>query len=95
MILVEGEDISLQVLWDVYYHMFLDEHTTELVDRHVRSIIPMLESLESFNNGSYGSIIKMCDEDTLVDLRGALQRLLGAAHEGRRDELARMLKRRA
>ncbi|KAL6877338.1 hypothetical protein HDV57DRAFT_522576 [Trichoderma longibrachiatum] len=65
MILVEGEDISLQVLWDVYYHMFLDEHTTELVDRHVRSIIPMLESLESFNNGSYGSIIKMCDEDTL------------------------------
>ncbi|KAL7813173.1 hypothetical protein V8C44DRAFT_364004 [Trichoderma aethiopicum] len=67
MILDEGEEISLQVLWDLYYHMFLDEHTTELVDRHVHSLIPMLESLESFNNGPYGSIIKICDEDTLID----------------------------
>ncbi|KAH0493214.1 hypothetical protein TgHK011_008130 [Trichoderma gracile] len=99
MILAEGEDTSYQASWDAYYHMYLDEQATELVIRHVRTMVPMLESLESFNNGPYGSIVKICDEDTLSDVRGVLQRILDAAHEEYRDDqavkLASMLKRRA
>ncbi|TFB07374.1 hypothetical protein CCMA1212_000313 [Trichoderma ghanense] len=88
MILAEEEETSNQVLWDLYYHMYLDKQTTEIVIRHVRNVIPMLESLETFNNGPYGSILKICDENTLCDVRGALQRILGAAHEESRDEQA-------
>ena len=99
MMLAEREDISDQTLWDIYYHIYLNEQTIELVSCHVRTIVPMLESLESFNNGPYGSVLKFCDEDTLCDVRRALQRILGAAHEESRDEqagkLARMLQRRA
>ncbi|OTA06052.1 hypothetical protein A9Z42_0067860 [Trichoderma parareesei] len=99
MILAGEEGASYQALWDVYYHMYLDEQTTELVIRHVRTMVPMLESLESFNNGPYGSIMQICDEDTLCDVRRVLQRILDAAHEESRDDqaikLARMLKRRA
>jgi hypothetical protein len=99
MILAGEEGASYQALWDVYYHMYLDEQTTELVIRHVRTMIPMLESLETFNNGLYGSIMQICDEDTLCDVRRVLQRILDAAHEESRDDqaikLARMLKRRA
>lgn len=86
MILAEGEDISNEDLWDIYYHMYLDDQTIELVGRHVQTVIPLLESLESFNRSPYGSIIKICDEDTLHDVCKALQRISDAAERDNREK---------
>ncbi|KAL7905645.1 hypothetical protein GGI35DRAFT_460121 [Trichoderma velutinum] len=83
MILADGEVISNEALWDAYYHMYLDEQTIELLVRHVETIIPMLESLDSFAISPFGSVIKICDEDTLRDVRDALQRILGAGKDDR------------
>ncbi|KAL7951268.1 hypothetical protein V8C42DRAFT_303587 [Trichoderma barbatum] len=91
MILADGENVSNDALWDAYYHMYLDEQTTDLVVRHLRTIIPMLESLDSFTSGPYGSVIKICDEDTLRDIRNALQNILGAAEKDERDNQAAKL----
>ncbi|KAL7932487.1 hypothetical protein V8C35DRAFT_307229 [Trichoderma chlorosporum] len=91
MILADGEVISNEALWDIYYHMYLDEETTDLVARHVQSITPMLESLHSFASGPYGSFVKICDEDTLRDVRGALQRILIAAGKENREKQAAKL----
>ncbi|UKZ76155.1 hypothetical protein TrVFT333_003851 [Trichoderma virens FT-333] len=91
MILADGEVISNEALWDIYYHMYLDEQTTELVASHVQTIIPMLESLDLFTRGPYGSVIRFCDEDTLHDVRHALQRILDAARKDDRDKQATRL----
>ncbi|KAL7781403.1 hypothetical protein V8C43DRAFT_298404 [Trichoderma afarasin] len=91
MILADGEVISNEVLWDIYYHMYLDEQTLELLARHVKSIIPMLESLDSFTTGPFESVIKFCDEDTLRDVRDALQRILDAAGSDDRSKQATKL----
>ncbi|KKP07740.1 hypothetical protein THAR02_00128 [Trichoderma harzianum] len=81
MILANGEVINREAVWDIYYHMYLDEQTVERLVRHVKSIIPMLESLDSFTTSPFGSVIKIGDEDTLRDVRDSLQRILGAAEK--------------
>ncbi|KAL7790283.1 hypothetical protein V8C37DRAFT_384600 [Trichoderma ceciliae] len=71
--------------------MYLDEKTTELIGRHVDAIIPMLESLDSFVRSPYGSMIMICDEDTLDDVRKALQKISSAAERDNQESHATKL----
>ncbi|KAK2593750.1 hypothetical protein QQS21_008568 [Conoideocrella luteorostrata] len=66
-------------LWDIYYHLYVADGTVEIVLRHVQKLMHLLESLQAWKDGSYGTVIKFCDEHSLNDVRGVCRRILDGA----------------
>ncbi|KAJ6440973.1 MYND finger family protein [Purpureocillium lavendulum] len=79
LVLDQGETVTDESLWDIYYHLFLDDATSELVLQQTQKLAPFLDSLEAWKNGPYSTTLRLCDKDTLDDVRRVCQRVLDAA----------------
>lgn len=81
MILDGDAKVSEGSLWDVYYHLYLDSSTAQLVLQQTKKILPFLESVESWRNGPYGHALKFCDRDTLDDVRRICRQVMLGAQD--------------
>ena len=62
---MEGEDGALsQHLWNIYYHVFLNKNSMEVLQKHVKSLLKHSQSLQNWNVGPYSSLIRFWDERT-------------------------------
>ncbi|KAI5986911.1 hypothetical protein EDD15DRAFT_2174355 [Pisolithus albus] len=55
-------------LWNVFYHMMLDEASLSLLIKQCRKLVPLAESMDSWRQGPYSHVIAMCNSDTLSEI---------------------------
>ncbi|XP_044717256.1 MYND finger domain-containing protein [Hirsutella rhossiliensis] len=69
LILDDDAKVTEGSLWDIYYHLYLDDSTAQLILQQTEKILPLLKSVEAWRDGPYGRTLKFCDRDTLDDVR--------------------------
>ena len=82
-------------MWDIYYHLYLDEPTAAAIQQQAEKLVPLLDTLQSWSDSKYGKTLKFCDVDTLRDVRRVCQMVAACAGNGcsrdRRDEFTESL----
>ena len=73
--LIIDEETSNDALWDIYYHLYLNDNIAATVQAHLSKLLPLLSSLNSWKKSQYGTKLRFCDEDTLDDVRAVYQRM--------------------
>ncbi|KAF5619748.1 hypothetical protein F25303_12717 [Fusarium sp. NRRL 25303] len=71
LIFLLDEDCKLsdEQLWNVYYHLFVDEETANIVSATATKLLSVSKSLDEWNSSIWGKSIRFCDADTLSDIR--------------------------
>ncbi|KAI8964172.1 hypothetical protein F5Y11DRAFT_316828 [Daldinia sp. FL1419] len=65
--LVDG--ISADNAWDIYFHLRIDENSNKSIKDQARKLVSLSSSIEQWNEGSYGSILRFCDAISLREAR--------------------------
>ncbi|KAF1952907.1 hypothetical protein CC80DRAFT_571306 [Byssothecium circinans] len=68
LVIENGEDHSIRLLWNIYYHAFLDTVSFSHLQIHAQKLMGSLASVEAWNDGPYGSLIRFCDTATLASV---------------------------
>ncbi len=79
------------ILWKVYYDLYLDNPTLDLLQGQVRRLVEVSRTLEDWQRSSYASFLRFCDEDSLASVRALWQRYMSAAKDD--PELLKRFKR--
>lgn len=91
------DDVDDDELWDIYYHLYIDDDTTSIVLKQAEKLLPLLQSPKTWNSSQYGKTLKFCDVDTLQDVQRICERIARSGDTGtlpaRREDLADHLKR--
>ncbi|KAI2602609.1 hypothetical protein GGR54DRAFT_623626, partial [Hypoxylon sp. NC1633] len=66
-LLVDG--VNGNDAWDVYFHLRVSQDLTKLVKDQARKIISLSSSIDKWNQGQYGSVLKFCDANSLQQVR--------------------------
>ena len=66
-LIVDDED-SLK-LWNIYYHLFLDNESLELVHTQIQKLYPLSASMQGWHDSKYGRLLRICDQGTLLRIR--------------------------
>lgn len=75
--LVDKENtLSADKLWDIYYHFYVDNATTQRIVERAQKLAPLLKSSSSWAASPYGKTIKFCDDATLHDAREICKRII-------------------
>ena len=59
----------LDNLWNLFYHMFVDQATISILSKQCRKLIALAGSTETWRAGPYGHFLTACDARTLSELR--------------------------
>lgn len=59
---------NIKLIWNVYYHIVLDKESHSLLCGHAEKLLRHTESIEQWNKGPYGRLIRFCDSATLRDV---------------------------
>ncbi|KAI6145467.1 hypothetical protein BKA82DRAFT_21336 [Pisolithus tinctorius] len=76
----DGAEDRLASIWNVFYHMMLDETSFSLLIEQCRKLVPLAESLDSWRQGPYAHIVSMCNSDTLSDISRFWKLWLGTSN---------------
>ncbi|KAH7157138.1 TCP-1/cpn60 chaperonin family-domain-containing protein [Dactylonectria macrodidyma] len=85
LILDGDKEISNELLWNSYYHIFVDAATANAVLEQITKLLAISKTLEEWDANDYGHAIKFCDADTLSDLRRVWERIKSAAEKCQED----------
>ncbi|KIK13865.1 hypothetical protein PISMIDRAFT_17684 [Pisolithus microcarpus 441] len=64
----EDAEVRLPSIWNVFYHMMLDENSLSVLIEQCRKLVPLAESLDSWRQGPYAHVVTMCNSDTLSEI---------------------------
>ncbi|KAI1427716.1 hypothetical protein F5Y12DRAFT_783137 [Xylaria sp. FL1777] len=57
------------LLWDIYYHMYLDEKALDLLRSQAQKLYDLSASSSKWQRSQYGSSLRYCDYATLLSVR--------------------------
>ncbi|KAG8630377.1 hypothetical protein KVT40_001996 [Elsinoe batatas] len=60
-------------MWNVYYHFFITSADFELIQEHAWHLLQHAGTTRTWHNSPYGTLIRMCSENTLFDIRSVWQ----------------------
>ena len=66
-LIIDYEDSSN--IWNIYYHLFLDNESLELLHIQMQKLYPLSASIQSWHNSKYGRLLRICDQGTLLRVR--------------------------
>ncbi|KAM5352042.1 hypothetical protein ACJ41O_004765 [Fusarium nematophilum] len=81
----EDCQLSNEKLWDVYYHLLVDNDTAGVVLQQATKLLSVSKTLKDWSSSVYGKSIRFCDADTLSDVRRVWTRIRDAAKECQSD----------
>ncbi|OIW26990.1 MYND finger [Coniochaeta ligniaria NRRL 30616] len=58
-----------EVLWNVYYHRYLNESDMQVLHTQVRKLLDVSVSLQTWHSCPYGAVLRFCDQATLDSVR--------------------------
>ncbi|KAI1157259.1 hypothetical protein F5B18DRAFT_657959 [Nemania serpens] len=56
-------------LWNIYYHMYLDQQALDLLCSHSKTLYEASSTMETWQMSKYGQCLSFCDSATLADVR--------------------------
>ncbi|MCJ1251942.1 hypothetical protein MMC30_009180 [Trapelia coarctata] len=56
-------------IWNIYYHMFLDNDSLELLHNQAKKLHSLSGTIHSWHSGKYGRLLRMCDQGSLLRVR--------------------------
>ncbi|KAH8904777.1 MYND finger family protein [Coniochaeta sp. PMI_546] len=65
----EHADTPTEVLWNVYYHRYLNEPDIKVLQAQVRKLLHVSPSLQTWHSSPYGAVVRFCDQATLDSVR--------------------------
>jgi hypothetical protein len=65
----ELSDEVLSSIWNSFFHFFLDQKSHSFLVTQCQALIEVSESIAAWNGSKYAEFIRMCNVDTLVELR--------------------------
>lgn len=65
----EGAQDRLDHIWNIFYHLVLDNESLTLLIEQCRKLVVLSKDLESWNTGPYARFLTMCDKRTLAEVR--------------------------
>jgi hypothetical protein len=65
----ELSDEVLSKIWNSFFHFFLDEKSHSFLIAQCQTLIEVSESITAWNNSKYSKFIRMCNVNTLLELR--------------------------
>ena len=60
---------AMDKVWNVFFHFFLDEDSTALLEAQCRKLLHESTSLDAWNQSEYSSFLRFCNEHTRLELR--------------------------
>lgn len=67
--MVADNQPHMTIIWNIFFHMYLDEDSHSVLVAQCRKLMELSESLQRWNVSPYGSLLRMCTEYTLAELR--------------------------
>ncbi|KAL4077707.1 hypothetical protein J3A83DRAFT_4475246 [Scleroderma citrinum] len=74
-----GSEKRLASIWNIFYHMMLDESSLSLLIEQCRKLVPLAQDMETWGEGPYSHVVTMCNADTLSDIQRFWKLWLGTA----------------
>ncbi|KAI0096587.1 hypothetical protein GGR51DRAFT_543152 [Nemania sp. FL0031] len=69
-LIIDGQDLqSGNSLWSIYYHMYIDKESLDLLRSQARKLYELSASMDTWQQSKYGSSLRLCDSATLADLK--------------------------
>ncbi|KAI0424858.1 hypothetical protein F5Y09DRAFT_353008 [Xylaria sp. FL1042] len=68
-LLIDGNDSSDDLIWNLYYHLNIDNKSLELLRSQAQKLHDLSTSRDVWQHGKYGSRLRFCDTATLEDVR--------------------------
>lgn len=87
MALEDTDGTNQQMIWNIYYHFYLDKKSLQLLNNHARKLVSMSNSLSEWHGTTYGRILRFCDLSTFTRVR-ALWRVYSMQESGTRERAA-------
>ncbi|KAL4071259.1 hypothetical protein V8B97DRAFT_1962113 [Scleroderma yunnanense] len=75
----DGAEKKLANIWNIFYHMMLNEGSLSLLIEQCRKLVPLAKDMETWREGPYSHIVTMCNVDTLSDIQRFWKLWLGTA----------------
>lgn len=69
LLIADGEAVRPQILWNVYYHLFLDEESVQVLQEHATKLLPASASLTTWRESEYGAKFRFTNSSTLASVR--------------------------
>jgi hypothetical protein len=57
------------LMWNIYYHLYLDNESMKLLDDQATKLYEMATTMQSWTNSKYGQQFRFCDERSLSKVR--------------------------
>ncbi|KAL6298059.1 hypothetical protein BKA93DRAFT_754447 [Sparassis latifolia] len=67
--IVADKHPNATAIWNVFYHMYLDDESHRVLVEQCKKLLDFSQSLQHWRASPYGPFIRMCTEFTLVELR--------------------------
>ncbi|KAI6007655.1 hypothetical protein F5J12DRAFT_912959 [Pisolithus orientalis] len=64
----DGTEDRQSCIWNIFYHLMLDEGSLSLLTEQCRKLVPLTESMDTWRQGPYSHFITMCNSDTLSEI---------------------------
>ncbi|KAK5627044.1 hypothetical protein RRF57_002759 [Xylaria bambusicola] len=68
-ILIDGNNSSDDSIWNLYYHMYIDSKSFNLLRYQAQKLYDLSASIDTWQRSKYGSRIRFCDTATVEDVR--------------------------
>ncbi|KAI3340979.1 hypothetical protein F4824DRAFT_516198 [Ustulina deusta] len=68
-LLIDGNDSSDDLIWNLYYHMRLDSKSLEHLRSQAQKLHNVSANINTWQKSEYGSRLRFCDTATLEDVR--------------------------
>jgi hypothetical protein len=63
----DGRDDT--VIWNIYYHLFLDPKSLEVLQNQSKKLHTYASSIQSWHDSKYGRFLRFCDQGTFARVR--------------------------
>lgn len=82
LLIAEGRETASDILWNTYYHLFLDDQSLQILAKHIHTLLGISKSLEDWRNSDIGRNIRFTDRMTLDSVRRVWGKYAAAAAAG-------------
>jgi hypothetical protein len=87
LILDDADGSNDASIWSIYYNLFLDDVSLNLLDAQARKLYSLAASIQSWHSSKYGKQLRICDQGTLNTVRCLWKSygLINQSQSGRED----------
>ncbi|KAK4983489.1 hypothetical protein LTR50_007194 [Elasticomyces elasticus] len=69
LLIDDADGVNNVSIWNIYYHLFLDSKSMELLQTQSRKLHSLAASIQSWQSSAYGRVFRFSDHETLKMLR--------------------------